>query len=90
MSSINPPDSGTIIFYYRYRKILSVLGVITLLFIPFKIYEAPRFSPEHKFEFIGYWFDTCLMFIAIPVWMLLKIRKSIRMYRNEDEWKKMQ
>jgi hypothetical protein len=84
------PDTGTAVFYIRYRKILAA-GCIFLLVIGLqvKIYDAPVFDQSHKYEDIGFLIDTALMFLILPVWMLITIRKAWKAYSNTDEWKKM-
>ncbi|GAA4098776.1 hypothetical protein GCM10022392_23390 [Mucilaginibacter panaciglaebae] len=86
--SLKIMETAMHVFFIRYRKLISTLCIITLLFLPFKIYEAPSFSPDHKFEFIGYWLDTSI-YVAIPIWMLVKIRTAVKAYRDEDKWKEM-
>ena len=85
-----PIDTGTYVFYYRYRKFLTILCVFALIVgLPVKIYDAPVFDQQHKYEDIGFLFDTLLMCLAIPIWMLINIRKAYKAYSNEEEWKKM-
>lgn len=87
----NAVDTGTHVYFIRYRKILTILCLFLLLFgLPFKIYNAPVFDKAHTFQDIGYVLDTALIFLAVPLWMLLSIRKTYKLYKNEDEWKKLQ
>jgi len=88
MALDKPIDIGMYVYYVRYRKLLTVLGVLCLLFLPFKIYHAPPFDAVHKYEDIGYIFDT-LLAAACPIWILIRVRKAYKAYSNEEEWKKM-
>jgi hypothetical protein len=89
MAQDRPIDTGTFVYFYRYRKLLTVLGVLCLLGLPYKIYSGPPFDQAHKYEDIGYALDTLLMFVACPIWMLINVRRAVRAYSNEEEWKKM-
>jgi len=57
--------------------------------LPVQIYNAPIFDQRHKYEDIGFLFDTVLIGLAAPVWMLIKIRKAYKAYNIEEEWKKL-
>jgi len=89
MAQDKPIDTGTYVVFFRYRKLFTVLGVLCLLFLPFKIYNAPPFDAVHKYEDIGYILDTLLMVVVCPIWMLIQVRKANKAYSNEEEWKKM-
>jgi hypothetical protein len=83
-------DTGTYVFLIKYRKLLVILCVFVLVFaLPVQIYNAPIFDQRHKYEDIGFLFDTVLMGLGVPVWMLIKIRKAYKTYNNEEEWKKL-
>jgi hypothetical protein len=89
MAQNKPIDTGTYVYFIRYRKLLTVMAVLVLLFIPFKIYDAPPFDDAHKYQDIGYCLDTLLMCVVCPVWILFNVRKANKAYSNEEEWKKM-
>ncbi len=76
-------ETGAEVFFIRYRKLITVLCVLLLLFLPFKMYDAPTFSIAHKYEFIGYWADTCIFSLALPIVMLIYTRKVNKAYRRE-------
>jgi hypothetical protein len=84
-----PIDTGTYVYFIRYRKLLTVMSIVVLLFLPFKVYDAPAFDEVHKYQDIGFCLDTLLMFVVCPVWILYNVRKANKAYRNEEEWKKM-
>jgi hypothetical protein len=89
MAQDKPIDTGTYVYFIRYRKLLTVMGVLYLLCLPFKVYNSPPFDEAHKYEDIGYCLDKVLMFVAVPIYMLYNVRKATKAYNNEDEWKKM-
>jgi hypothetical protein len=89
MAQNKPIDTGTYVYLIRYRKLLTVMSVLVLLFLPFEIYDAPSFNEAHKYQDIGYCLDTLLMFVVCPVWILYNVRKANKAYSNEEEWKKM-
>jgi hypothetical protein len=64
--------------FIKYRKALVVLCIIVLLFLPFKIYEAPAFHAGHVFSALGYWLNTLIIFIAVPICMLIYLRRIKR------------
>jgi hypothetical protein len=65
------------------------MSILVILFLPFKLYDAPAFNQAHKYEDIGYCVETLLMCVICPIWMLIKVRKANKAYANEEEWKKM-
>ncbi|SDR89676.1 hypothetical protein SAMN05216490_0151 [Mucilaginibacter mallensis] len=82
--------TGMYIFFIKYRKIVTVTAIFLLVVgLPSKFYDRPIFDESHKYEDIGFLFDTILMFLITPVWMLVSVCKATKVYKNEDEWKKM-
>jgi len=90
MEQKKPVDTGTYVFLIRYRKLLTVGCVFILLFsIPVQIYNAPIFDSYHKYEDIGFLFDTIIMCLAVPIWMLVKVRQANKAYSNQQEWRSL-
>ena len=83
MTKHQPNYTGIEPFLIRYRKLLWVLACIVLLFLPFKIYNAPHLNPAHIFEGIGYWLDTVIVYLAVPVYLLIYTRK---LHRENEEF----
>jgi len=61
--------------FIKYRKALIILCIIVLLFLPFKIYEGPAFHTGHIYRALGYWLNTLIVFVAVPIYMLIYLRK---------------
>ncbi|WP_183561698.1 hypothetical protein [Mucilaginibacter sp. SP1R1] len=76
MPSQPAENPGTENIFIRYRKVLSVFCIILLLFIPFEVYTAPAFNDAHKFQAIGYWVNTAITFLCVPVGLLIYMRKQ--------------
>jgi|GEM_PF-3705515 hypothetical protein len=83
-------ESGAYVFYIRNRKILTAGAIFLILFgLPVKIYNAPVFDQNHKYEDIGFLFDTAFICLVLPIWMLMKVRKATKAYKNQEEWEKL-
>jgi hypothetical protein len=83
MTKHQPNHTGIEPFLIRYRKLLSVMSCIVLLYLPFKIYNAPGLNPAHIFQGLGYWLDTIIVDLAIPVFLLIYTRK---LHRENEEF----
>lgn len=62
-------------FFLRYRVVLNLLCVISLFSAPFTVYQALNLGSGHTGQAIGSLLDTAITFVAVPVLMLLHIRK---------------
>jgi hypothetical protein len=78
MTKHQPNHTGIEPFLIRYRKLLRVMSCIVLLYLPFKIYNAPGLNPAHIFQGVGYWLDTIIVYVAVPVYLLIYTRKLHR------------
>jgi len=90
MEPKQPAGTGMPVFYVKYKKILTFLCVFLLMIgLPSKIYNITPYDQAHKYEFIGSLLDTIFMFLIVPLWLLINVRKANKAYKNENEWKKV-
>ena len=82
--------TGLYVFLIRYWKILTALNVFLLLAFPFEVWTSPRFTNDQTYQEIGFWLDTFFMYLFLPIWFLMYIRKARKAYSNDEEWKKVE
>ena len=79
-------DSGLYTFLFRYRKLLTVICILDLLFgLPYTMFHAPVFDSWERYQAMGFWFDTILEHGLIPILGLIYIRKAVKAHRELQE-----
>jgi len=71
-------DSGLYTFLVRYKKLLIILCIVSLLFLPYEILHAPSFQSWQRYQAMGFWFDTFLEYGLLPILGLVYIRKAVK------------
>jgi hypothetical protein len=69
-------DTGTYDFLVTYRKVLTVLCIGDLCFLPLKLFYLPVAEPTQQYQSIGYLLNTIFMFGILPIVVLVFIRKA--------------
>ena len=67
------------VFFYKYRKLLTAGAIFLLLAFPYEIYKAIGYiSSGAKGEGIGSLLDAALMYLGVPIYFLVHIRKAYK------------
>ena len=72
-------------FFIKYRKLLIVLCVILLIYLPFEVYRAiETFNSGHTGQGIGVLLNAGITFLFVPVYLLISIRKTYGKFKEEN------
>jgi hypothetical protein len=77
-------DTGVAVFYIKYRKTITVLCIILLLYFPIEIYNSHAdLNSGSTFRVIGFLLGDVLTYLAIPIGTLIYMRKVTKAYFKE-------
>jgi hypothetical protein len=74
--AFQPNDTGVYTFLVTYRKVLTILCIADLCFLPIKLFYFPAVEPTHEYQSAGYWVNTILMSGVLPIVALVFIYKA--------------
>jgi hypothetical protein len=84
MTQYQTYGTGVEVFFIRYRKLITVLCVLLLLYFPVHIYlDAPTITSVHIYGAIGFWLNDVLMYLAVPLGMLIYTRRVYKEHVKE-------
>jgi glycopeptide antibiotics resistance protein len=69
-------DTGTFDFLVTYSKVLTILCIVDLCVLPFKLFYLPAIEPNHQYQSIGGLLNTVFMSGILPIVVLVFIRKA--------------
>jgi hypothetical protein len=69
-------DTGIYNFLVTYRKVLTILFIADLCFLPIKLFYFPTVEATQEYQSMGYWLNTILMSGVLPIVGLVFIHKA--------------
>jgi len=77
-------DTGVAVFYIKYRKAITVLCIILLLYFPVEVYNNyPDLNSGSTFKVIGFLLGDVLTYLAVPLGTLIYTRKATKAHFKE-------
>jgi uncharacterized membrane protein (DUF2068 family) len=72
------------VFFIKYRKLLIVSCIFLLIYLPFEIYRSITTFGSNTGQAIGILLNACLVFLFVPIYMLIKVHKASREFKEEN------
>jgi ACR3 family arsenite efflux pump ArsB len=83
LSESQTENTGVEVFFFKYRKVITVVCILLLVCSPFEIFFAHDLGPGHTYQKIGSWLNDAFTYIAIPLGMLIYTRKATKAHFKE-------
>lgn len=75
--------TGIEVYFFKYRKFITILSIVLLLYFPFDIYLSPAFIPGHTYQTIGHWLNDIIIYVAVPIGLLVYLRRLKKAHAAE-------
>ena len=72
------------VVFIRYRKLLTILCIVLLIYLPFDVYRsAENFEIGRTYQGLGGLLNAGITFLFVPAYLLISVRKAYRKFKSE-------